>query len=163
MRRVGTGMMVVGWLLLSGVIWLGMDAWTAHQENPNADLAVDVPAGRVVLKRNAAGHFVAPGRINGVDVVYLVDTGATDVALSEDLARRVGATRGIPLRTETAGGETLSYATRLDSVRLGGLEAHGVAGAIVPRMGGHSVLLGMSFLSRFAITIHGDDMVISSR
>jgi aspartyl protease family protein len=163
MRRLGVGMIVVGWLLFAGVIWLAMDAWTSHQENPNADLAVDVPAGPVVLKRNAGGHYVAPGRINGVDVVYLVDTGATDVALSQALARRVGARRGVPLRTETAAGETLSFATRLHTVQLGGLVAHDVEGAIVPNMGGRTVLLGMSFLSRFAITIHGDKMVIAAR
>lgn len=144
-------MIVIGWLLMAGLIWLAMNGWVDHQEAPNARLSM--VAGEVVLQRNRAGHYVAPGEINGVSVTFLVDTGATGVALSSAVAERVGARAGLAVRTSTARGETVSYATRLDSVSLGGMAARNVAGSIVPEMTDNTVLLGMSFLSRFQVSM----------
>jgi aspartyl protease family protein len=156
MRRTGILMIVLGWLLLGGVVWLAMDGWVNEQEAPNA--RVSMVAGEVVLQRNRAGHYLAPGEINDVPVTFLVDTGATGVALSSKVADAVGAQPGLAMRTATARGETVSYATRLDSVSLGGMTAHDVAGTIVPEMTDDTVLLGMSFLSRFQITMRDGEM-----
>lgn len=161
MRRTGTLMIVLGWLLLGGVVWLAMDGWVDHQDAPNVRLASE--SGEVVLERNRAGHYLAPGEINGVPVTFLVDTGATGVALSSRVAERVGARPGLALRTSTARGETVSYATRLDSVSLGGMTARNVAGAIVPEMTDDTVLLGMSFLSRFQVTMAKGELRLSPR
>lgn len=163
MRNWGIGMIVAAWLMLGGVVWLLMDGWVERQLNPNTDLAeIALPDG-VVLKRNANGHFLAPGRINGVPVTFLVDTGATNVALPLEIARAVGAKRGTALRTATAAGVTTAYATRLARVELAGLAANDVSGVIVPEMTGQTVLLGMSFLSRFAIRMEGGEMRIRTR
>jgi len=161
MRRTGTFMIIIGWLLLGGLVWLAMDGWVTRQEVPNAD--VSMVAGEVVLLRNRAGHYLAPGEINGVPVTFLVDTGATGVALSSDVAQAVGARPGLALRTNTARGETVSYATRLASVGLGGMTTHDVAGTIVPEMTDDTVLLGMSFLSRFQVTMRDGEMRLSPR
>lgn len=161
MRRIGTFMLVIAWLLIGGVVWLAMDGWVREQQNPNADLSV--LAGEVLLQRDRAGHFVAPGAINGVPVTFLVDTGATGVALSSAVAARVGARLGQAVRTGTARGETVSYSTRLDSVALGGLAARDVTGTIVPEMTDDTVLLGMSFLSRFQISMGNGQMRIGPR
>lgn len=164
MRKTGILMLVAGWLLLGGVIWLAMDGWLEKRENPNAYLAREQGSGgEVLLLRNAAGHYVAPGRLNGVEVTFLVDTGATNVALPMAVAERVGAPPGQALRTHTAAGETVAYATRLRSVELAGLSAANVAGTIVPDMPGNTVLLGMSFLSRFAITMRDGEMRLQAR
>lgn len=163
MRNWGVGMIVAAWLLLGGVVWLAMDGWVERQANPNAGLAQMAASDRVVLRRNAGGHFVAPGRINGVPVTFLVDTGATNVAMPLDVARAVGAERGPALRTATAAGVTTAYATRLASVELAGLAASNVSGVIVPDMPGDTVLLGMSFLSRFAVGMAGGEMHIRAR
>lgn len=160
MRNWGITMIVAGWLLLAGLIWLVMDGRVAERENPNARLAQVTVSDAVVLERNAAGHYVAPGRVNGVEVTFLVDTGATHVAMPEALARQVGAERGLAMRTHTAAGETVAYSTRLRTVDLGGLSAREVSGTIVPEMEGRTVLLGMSFLSRFEITIRDGEMLI---
>lgn len=161
MRRTGTIMIIIGWILLGGVIWLAMNDWVTLQENPNA--SVGMAANEVVLQRNRAGHYVAPGEINGVPVTFLVDTGATGVALSSAVAERVGSRAGLAVRTNTARGETVSYATRLDSVRLGGMTAFGVAGTIVPEMTDDTVLLGMSFLSRFHVSMANGQLRLSPR
>lgn len=160
MRRTGLVMMVLGWLLLAGVIWWGF----AQYLNPNAHLAeVAGPGGEVVLERGPDGHYRAPGRIDGRPVAFLVDTGATVVALPEALADRLGLQRGAALRVHTANGEAVAYATRLAEVDLGGAVARDVAAHIVPGMTGDEALLGMSYLGRFDIAMNGDRLKIRGR
>lgn len=160
MRRPGTLMLVIGWLLVGGLVWWGMDGFL----RPNAHLAsVTGEHAEVVLKRGMDGHYSAPGFINGREVQFLVDTGATQVAVTAALARQIGLPRGPASQAITANGPVTAYATRLDSVSLGGLTAHDVAGSILPQMPDDAVLLGMSFLARFDVRIRSDEMVIRLR
>ena len=160
MRRTGTLMIVLGWLLLAGMIWWGFSSYL----NPNAQLAnVTVANGEVVLKRGPDGHFRAPGRINGEPVDFLVDTGATVVAIPESLARRLGLKPGLAEGVQTANGQAIAYATRLTEVDLGGATAYDVSANIVPGMTGNEALMGMSFLARFEIAMNGDEMRIRGR
>ncbi len=159
MRRTGFFMIVAGWLLLAGLIWWVMGGALERRHNPNAGLAeVVTPVGEVVLQRGRDGHYRAPGRINGHPVEFLVDTGATQVAIPLDLARAMALRAGKAFQAQTAAGLTLAYATRLDSVALGGLQARDVAGTIIANEGADEVLLGMSFLSRFDIAIRDGEM-----
>lgn len=164
MRRTGLLMIVAGWLLLAGLIWWVMGGALERRLDPNADLAlVTTPRGDIVLKRGRDGHYRAPGRINGQPVDFLVDTGATQVAIPADLARRIGLRAGRPFQAQTAMGVTVAYATRLDSVFLGGLEMRDVAGTIIANPGSDEVLLGMSFLSRYEIGIRDGEMRLRAR
>jgi aspartyl protease family protein len=117
----------------------------------------------VLLKRGRDGHYRAPGRIDGQAVEFLVDTGATEVAIPVELAQRLGLRAGHAYQAQTANGVTLAYATRLASVAVGGLEVRDVAGTIIANPGSEEVLLGMSYLSRFDISIHGGEMRLRAR
>jgi aspartyl protease family protein len=164
MRRTGFFMIVAGWLLIAGLIWWVMSGALERQSDPNANLAEVVgPSTEVVLKRGSDGHYRAPGRIDGRAVEFLVDTGATQVAIPRDLARAIGLRAGAAFQAQTANGLTLAYATRLESVELGGLRARDVAGTIISNPGTDEVLLGMSFLSRFAIDIRDGKMRLRAR
>lgn len=163
MRKTGLVMMVLGWLLIGGLIWWVMAGREEAAENPNAVLANIDSAEEVVLLRNRGGHYVAPGFINGVEVTFMVDTGATDVAMPARVAERVGVRAGLAVQTQTANGTAIAYKTRLERVSLGGLEAANVAGVIVPGMQGEAVLLGMSYLSRFAIRMEAGEMHLRQR
>jgi aspartyl protease family protein len=164
MRRGGVLMIILGWLLLAGLIWWVMSGALDSRSNPNASLAeVAGSAGEVVLKRGRDGHYRAPGRIDGHPVDFLVDTGATQVAIPEALAQDIGLRAGTAFQAQTANGPTVAYATRLTSVSLGGLEAHNVAGTIIASPGSEEVLLGMSFLSRFDIAISDGEMRLRAR
>jgi aspartyl protease family protein len=101
---------------------------------------------QVVLKRNRSGHYVATGSINGFPVIFLLDTGATDVAVPRVVADRLGLKRGAPVVNQTANGQVTSWRTRLDEVRLGPVRRRNVRASILPNMQGSEVLLGMSFL-----------------
>lgn len=160
-RRTGLGMMLLFWLLVLAIGSWWFHGYLEQRRNPNAHLVHAVEGNEdVFLQRNAAGHFVATGRINGEPVEFLLDTGATYLAVPADLADKLGLERGRPAYFQTANGSVEGYLTELDRVSLGGLSVQNVRGSINPGMSGETALLGMSFLNRFDIEIRGSEMVL---
>lgn len=126
--------------------------------NPNTAAAL-TQSGEVVLQRDLSGHYRAEAFINGIKVPVMVDTGATDVAISQAFADKLGLRSINAIRTVTANGDTVSYMTRLKDVKLGGIVAHDVAATITPSLG-EEMLLGMSFLSRMDVRLYKGAMTI---
>jgi aspartyl protease family protein len=126
--------------------------------NPNtADTLTQT--GAVVLQRDLSGHYRAEAYINGVLTPVMVDTGATDVAISTALADKLGLHSINAIRTRTANGDAVAYMTRLNSVKLGGIVARDVAASITPNLG-EEMLLGMSFLGRMDVRLYKGTMTI---
>jgi aspartyl protease family protein len=103
------------------------------------------------IARGMGGHYWVAGSINGQGVQFLVDTGASSVAMNEAQASRLGLdykTRGQPMQVNTAGGTVPAWRMRLDRVKVGSIELLGVEAAIVAGGSPTDVLLGMSFLNR---------------
>ena len=119
---------------------------------------------KVTLAADLAGHFYADGQVNGGSVRFLVDTGATMVALPAKIADRLGieyekGQRGL---IQTANGPTVAYRIKLDEVRLGGIALQNVD-AVVIAHGLGIALLGMSFLNRVEMQRDGQSMVLTRR
>ncbi len=125
---------------------------TALPPAPNPGLAgvTKAPAQELVLQRHGSGHYIHGGAINGQAVEFLVDTGASTVAVPGRLARRIGLSFGAQRDVLTANGRTQGYDTVLKRVEIGGLVAEQVRGVILPQLSGR-VLLGMSFLEGFEL------------
>lgn len=145
-------MVIFAWVGgLAFLTWL-FQGMLDERFNPNDDLAEDVPTRVVVLDRNRQGHYVASGLINRQRVTFLVDTGATDVALPEAVADRLGLERQGGGISHTAGGPVAVWHTVLDEVQLGGIKVRNVKASILPTMDQRTpVLLGMSFLKRLEL------------
>lgn len=161
-RRLGKGMMIAAWVLAIGLLTLFFNGVLERQYNPNQQFAVaslDEPD-EVVLVRNKYGHYVATGEINDEAVVFLLDTGATDVAVPDALARRLNLKRGAQFIANTANGQVKSWRTRLERVNLGGIELVDVRASILPGMEGDEVLLGMSFLKQLELVQRGETLTI---
>lgn len=137
------------------IVRYGGEYYAGHAANsePSATLAAD-----------ARGHFLANGLVDGVGVRFVVDTGATVVALPGSVARHLGIDyhRGRPIRTQTANGIAHAWPITLDSVQVGGIELHDID-AIVIEHGLNVALLGMSFLDRVAMRRDGATMVLTKR
>ena len=118
----------------------------------------------VVIPAGPGGHFTAAGAINGRAVRFMVDTGATTIALSQAEATRIGLDwqRGRPGTTQTAGGPVPIHAINLTSVRLGDVEVSNVAAVVIPAEM-PMVLLGNSFLGRFSMHRDADVMRLEKK
>jgi aspartyl protease family protein len=159
-RRSGMTMLAIAWLLIiAGLYWF-FGSWEANQSNPNTARVLNQQQGELALARNRAGHYVAEGEINGRHVTFLLDTGATWVALPTGLARELGLKRGAAVTLHTANGAAVGYQTRLDSVRLGPIEMRDVAALVADGMDADTVLLGMNFLKQLEFTQRGGEMVL---
>jgi len=119
---------------------------------------------RVVLMADSRGHFVNSGTINGRVMQYMVDTGASTVAIGRADADRMGLNykNGQPVRMSTANGVAQGWRMKLDSVRVGDVEVFGVEAVITPQPMPY-VLLGNSFLTEFQMTRTNDQMVLEKR
>ncbi|HCI15140.1 MAG: peptidase A2 [Gallionellales bacterium GWA2_60_142] len=142
------------WLLLAGGLFYFFDS----KVHPNTADKLSGSA-EVTLQRDLSGHYRADAFINGTKTPALIDTGATDVAISQRLADRLGINSTHAIRTQTANGATVAYMTRLDSVKLGGIEETDVAAIITPNLEG-DMLLGMSFLNRMDVRLYKGTMTI---
>ncbi len=116
-----------------------------------------------VYHADASGHFFIDAAVNGTTIRFLVDTGATVVALTRDDARAIGLTDGdldFSQAMNTANGQARAAPTTLRSVRLDQFEATDVPAVVMEKGLGIS-LLGMSFLNRVAgYSISGGDLTI---
>jgi aspartyl protease family protein len=105
----------------------------------------------ISIPRDARGHFQAEGRIEGQRIDFMVDTGASVVALNEKSAARFGfrPSRGDYNATvSTANGTIKAARTRLAMVELGGLVVRDVDAMVLPDEALSENLLGLSFLSK---------------
>ena len=119
---------------------------------------------RIVLSAGSGGHFMATGSINGASTQFMVDTGATSIAMSQAEADRLGVKymQGRQGKAQTAGGEVSIYGVKLAAVRVGDVTVRDVDAVVVPASMPY-VLLGNSFLSRFQMTRSNDIMTLDRR
>jgi len=162
-KRMGTAMQALAWLVLLalGVFFFG--DFLDEQYNPNQSVQTQYAEGglrEVVLQRNKFGHYVTAGEINGKPVTFMLDTGATGVAIPQELSARLGLTPGRPFQTQTANGIGIGYAVTLDRVSVGAIELHDVPASITPGLLTDEVLLGMSFLKHIEFTQRGDTLIL---
>ena len=119
---------------------------------------------RIVLPVGSGGHFMSPGKINGREVNFMVDTGATMIALAVADAERIGLNykSGQAMQANTANGVSQAWHVKLGSVRIGDVEVRDVDAAVVPQ-GMPFVLLGNSFLNRFKMQRDAGQMTLERR
>ena len=159
-KTMGRTMAVLAWLCFFLLAGLFFNDYLSDKQQPNRDLSL-TNSQQVELIRNQAGHYIAPGEINGVPVRFLLDTGATYLSIPQGLAQQAGLQQGRPSRVNTANGQIRVYRTLVDEVRLGGLRRTQVDAFINPAEQGDVVLLGMSFLKYFEWRQSGDRLVLT--
>lgn len=114
---------------------------------------------KVFIAADSKGHYRATGQINGFNVDFLVDTGATLVAINVLVAKRLGINyklKGKESRTETASGITKTYIVNLKRLRLGNIELRNVKGSVHEGNFPRTSLLGMSFLGKLDMKRKGN-------
>ena len=119
---------------------------------------------KIVLTVGSGGHFMTAGQINGRAVQFMVDTGATSIAMGAQDAERAGINykAGQPVTMSTANGNTQGYRVKLDSVRVGEVEVFSVDAVVTPQAMPF-MLLGNSFLGRFQMLRDNDQMTLTRK
>ncbi|HMT56541.1 MAG TPA: TIGR02281 family clan AA aspartic protease [Ottowia sp.] len=135
-------------------------------ESPVSVGGAPAPGGsdRVALSADARGHFITPGSINNRPTQFLVDTGASVVAIGQAEADRLGLNyrTGQPVTLRTANGTAPGWALKLATLRIGDVTAYEVDAVVTPSAM-PAVLLGNSFLNRFSMRRDGDTMLLVKR
>lgn len=161
--RIGQWMLYLFWAAVLGIGTWFAQGFLDNKENPNQQLQTTINADglkEVVLQRNAYGHYVSSGKINGVDVVFFLDTGASSISIPEHVAQKIGLERGVRYTVSTANGEADAYATQLDRVELGDIALNHLRGSINPNVDYDEILLGMSFLKHVEFTQKGRQLIL---
>lgn len=159
--RTGQGMMTVGVAL--GMVFLTFFFGNVEENrrNPNSTPSslIHSESIEVPLKRNRQGHYLLVGQINGEDVEFLLDTGATDVVVPATTARRLGLPYGPRARAMTANGPVTIYQTRIDELHLGKIRLTNIDASINPNMEG-AILLGMTALGKIEFSQQADTLTL---
>lgn len=162
-RALGLAM-ALGAVVVIGVFGaMALDLWpdlTARFEPRIVSRAGADGGPELVVQRDRSGHYVVPGTINGVAVEFLLDTGASDVAIPPALARRLKLKRGPDVEITTASDVIPGYLVTLDEVSLGPLALTRVRGSVSEHSIGDQVLLGMSFLRHFDLSQRGQSLTL---
>ena len=159
---------VVQQALIWGLIFIGVIAaiglWDDIRGTVLPGQSIVTGSDRVELPRHADGHYYLTAEVNGKPILFVVDTGATDIVLTQDDARLAGldpddlAYIG---RALTANGEVRTAPVRLDTLVIGPIRDTGVA-AVVNEGALDQSLLGMSYLQRYSsVEITGGKLVLS--
>jgi aspartyl protease family protein len=119
----------------------------------------------VTLFADTGGSFHAPGSINGAAVTFLVDTGASTIAINSATARRAGIdfTKGRAGTARTASGYVHIYAIKLDTVKVGQIVLRNVEAGVIDGQQPETPLLGMSFLNALDMKRDGNKMELTRR
>jgi len=116
------------------------------------------------LSADTTGHYWTMGQINGRSVRFLIDTGATSVALPASAARNMGIdfTKGQRGVSKTAGGDVPVWRISLDAVTIGEMTLYGIDASVF-ESGLDIALLGMSFLNRLEMRRDGTQMTLTKK
>ncbi|ASQ46825.1 Retroviral aspartyl protease [Legionella clemsonensis] len=126
----------------------------------NADQgAYQIHPGVIAITPDRQGHYYLDGAINGHPVKFLLDTGATLVAIPENLAKKMGLAGRYDVTIKTAGGEVTGALTRLETLSFADFTLQNVKAVIIP--GNESmVLLGMNVLGKFNLSQQGKRLIV---
>ena len=162
-KRIGTFMVAVMWIIFLVLLFTFFDEVIDKQTNPNQSLNTqysEAGVREVELQRNRYGHYVTDGSINGQHVVFMLDTGATGVAVPEHIATELQLKRGLAIQVHTANGRATGYSATLEKVAVDGIELKQVKAIINPNDDSDVILLGMSFLKKIEFTQRGDILIL---
>ncbi|ODS23678.1 aspartyl protease [Candidatus Endobugula sertula] len=156
-------MMILAWATLLILLMAFFTNWEKHSYNPNhnPDSQQTSTSNTVVLQRNKYHHYVTIGKINQQTVIFLLDTGATDVVIPEKTANQLGLKKGARQYANTANGVIEVYRTKLEQLTIGNITLHKVNASINPSMvKSDSILLGMSALKDIEFTQRGEQLIL---
>jgi aspartyl protease family protein len=154
----------LSWILFLILITYAFDDFLSQKWNPNQQVTShtnDLGKSTVILKQNRMGHYVSNGEINGKNVTFLLDTGATQVSIPAYMSERLQLVKQGSYYVQTANGNVKVYKTTITELRIGDILLYNVAANINPGMQADEILLGMSALKRVEFSQSGQQLSLT--
>jgi aspartyl protease family protein len=152
------------WVLIFLGVIASIGLWDDIRQTAQPSFASVIADNQIKLRRAADGHYYVTSLVNGAPVRFMVDTGASDIVLTQSDARKAGIDPDALSylgSASTANGEVRTAPIRLDSLRIGPIEDTGLR-AVVNRGEMEQSLLGMSYLQRFeSVAFSGGFLVLT--
>jgi len=145
--RTGRFMFLFVWI----IIFVGLFLFFYYQGNSKSKVLISTQQ-EYVLTADRSGHYVVSGRINDYPVEFLVDTGASFVAIPQAIADKLHISGRYPMSLSTANGVITGSLTRVAEISFGAFTLYDVKAVIIPGNDDDTVLLGMNVLEHFNIT-----------
>lgn len=153
--KAGRWMFLMAWIILFVVMYLSFSYFSKQESTVHF-----VSTSEFVLNADSEGHYRIKGKINGVGVLFLVDTGATSVAVPQKLAEQLNLKGRYPITVSTANGEVTGFLTRIPELSFGEFVLKDIKAIIIPNSDDDTVLLGMNVLSQFNIVQQGKQLIL---
>lgn len=166
-NKYGKTFAIIAWLIVMVMLYLFFQDTIDKQFNPNPQLS-SITGGdgttRTVLIRNKSGHYVGTALVNNTPIDFMLDTGATTVAIAKDSAEKLGLVFGAPIQVSTANGIATAWRSRIDRLQLGDIVLSNIPASIVPGLNnnaaGFEILLGMSALKQLEFHQQGNQLTL---
>ncbi len=156
-RQLGATFLVIGWITVIAIFALLLNSTLFGTKAPSIS---ESDAGKQIsIPKDYDSHFRVKGEINGIPVTFLIDTGATSIAISPELAKQANLSNKTRITMETANGEVSGYLTRIENLNIAGIEIKNVSAVIIPEL--DTALLGMNVLSKFSIQQTKDTLTLT--
>lgn len=158
-RRIGALFLIIAWLIIIALVAILTNFSLFASKAPMVN---ETAAGtQITLYRDHDFHFRISGSINGVAVTFLIDTGATSVAIPTHIAKLAKLPELRQVGTSTANGDSFGYFTVVNHLSMGTIKFNNVSAIIVPNMDSNQVLLGMNILQHLNMQQNNDTLVIT--
>ena len=160
-----TVQMAAAWVFIFIGVIAVIGLWDDIRSTVNPAPQMTVSDHQIEVPRSVDGHYYLPMRVNGEPITFMVDTGASQIVLNSDDARRIGIDPdqlNYIGRASTANGVVRTAPVRLDSLELGPITDRNI-GASVTEGDLDQPLLGMEYLQRFSNVQFSDGRLILSR
>jgi aspartyl protease family protein len=153
----------IAWFIAFALLVFVFQEVLEHQWNPNTQPKSTLNSNgkaEVRLNQNKQGHYLTTGTINGNEVTFLLDTGATNVSIPLAIANRLGLEKYGAHIAQTANGPVKVYQTVLNRLSIGDIYLFNVDASINPGMRSNEILLGMSALKQVEFSQSGKQLTL---
>jgi len=162
-NKMGRYFVWLAWIVALGLLVLFFQEALENQWNPNTspnNYQADNGLNEVHLKRNKHGHYITVGKINQQSVIFLLDTGATDVSIPQHIAENLNLPRYNSYQVATANGNTQVYRSTIQELNIGDIALYNVEANINPSFKSNEILLGMSALKQLELHQSGRTLIL---
>lgn len=165
-KHTGKIMFGIVWIIIILFFYFISDSFISSQHYPNKNPKSSIThygVKEVHLKQSRNKTYVLNGMINNIPVTFMVDTGASTVAIPTDLAIKLNLPRGRHVVVQTASGTLSGYTSKVNKIKLGNITLKNITVVVSSYAQPHIVLLGMSALRHLDFEKKGSMLILRQK